>query len=72
MGTSWRVLRAFEWTVKKGGCNRVDMRRGAHNRAVAAKMKLKALPATSSSVTPLLVAELLCLQPASSSSASAL
>jgi len=19
MGTSWRVLRAFEWTVKKGG-----------------------------------------------------
>jgi len=43
------------------------MRRGAHNRAVAAKMKLKALPATFSSVTPSLVAELLCLQSASAS-----
>lgn len=57
----------FEWAEKKGGCNREDMKRGAHNHAVAAKMKLKALPATFSSVTPLLVAELLCLQSASSS-----
>jgi len=35
------VLLAFEWAEKKGGCNRVDMRRDAHNRAMAVKMKLK-------------------------------
>jgi len=45
----------------------VDMRHGAHNRAVAAKLKLKTLLGTFSSVTPSLVAELPCLQSPSSS-----